>query len=488
MRTIIVVEREEDGIPSLPGVEVVLAGDYLTGPRWIEERGVRVFNLCRSYRYQSEGYYVSLLAMARKHKPFPDLSTVLDMKSRSTIRSVDEDLDDVIQKSLEGIRSEKFELSVYFGRNMAARHERLARRIFALFPAPLLRAQFQRGERWRLSSIAPIPLKDVSASHRPFLQDVATEYFSKPRYSARGAKGARYGLAILHWDEEELSPSNSKALKKFAAAAKSLGFGVEMISRDDYGRLGEFDALFIRETTSVNHHTFRFAQRAEAEGLVVIDDAQSILRCTNKVFQTEVFRLRGVQTPKTWITDKLDSARAAEEVGFPCVLKVPDSAFSQGVVKCADAAEFEAKGKAIMKDSELLLVQEFCPSDYDWRVGVLDGQPLYVCRYHMAKGHWQIVNKQGKNDYDYGRIETLAVEEAPRKVVQLALRAANAIGDGLYGVDLKQFGKEVVVIEVNDNPNLDAGQEDRVLGDELYRRIMSVFLHRVMARKGGRWR
>ena len=70
-------------------------------------------------------------------------------------------------------------------------------------------------------------------------------------------------------------------------AAAELGLGAEVVGRDDYARIAEFDALFIRATTSVNHYTFRFSRRAAAEGLVVIDDPQSIARCTNKVFLAE---------------------------------------------------------------------------------------------------------------------------------------------------------------------------------------------------------
>jgi glutathione synthase/RimK-type ligase-like ATP-grasp enzyme len=50
-------------------------------------------------------------------------------------------------------------------------------------------------------------------------------------------------------------------------------------------------------------------------------------------------------------------------------------------------------------------------------------------------------------------------------------------------VDLKQAGKNVFVIEVNDNPNIDAGVEDRVLKEEIYLRIMRVFLRRIEQRK-----
>ena len=79
----------------------------------------------------------------------------------------------------------------------------------------------------------------------------------------------------------------------------------------------------------------------------------------------------------------------------------------------------------------------------------------------------------------------MPVEQAPTKVVKAALKAANHIGKGLYGVDLKEVGGKVYMIEVNDNPNVDAGFEDAVLGEDLYLRIMRTFMARVVNRSSG---
>ncbi|MCB1726880.1 MAG: RimK family alpha-L-glutamate ligase, partial [Gammaproteobacteria bacterium] len=105
----------------------------------------------------------------------------------------------------------------------------------------------------------------------------------------------------------------------------------------------------------------------------------------------------------------------------------------------------------------------------------------YVCRYYMSRGHWQIVD-HSKGKPREGAFDTLPLDEAPKAVVQTALKAANAIGNGLYGVDLKQTGRKVLVIEVNDNPNIDGGVEDKVTGAALYQRIMREFLRRLEAR------
>ena len=63
----------------------------------------------------------------------------------------------------------------------------------------------------------------------------------------------------------------------------------------------------------------------------------------------------------------------------------------------------------------------------------------------------------------------------PRKVLDTALRAASFIGKGSYGVDLKMVNDRAIVIEINDNPGIDHGLEDAILGDELYYRLLNNF-------------
>jgi glutathione synthase/RimK-type ligase-like ATP-grasp enzyme len=445
---------------------------------------VKLFNLCRSYRYQSEGYYVSLLAEARGHKPLPSVTTIQDLKSQSMIRLVADDLDEIIQQSLAPIHADKFTLTIYFGKNLARRHERLSLHLFNMFQAPMLRAQFARNGHWTLRSICAIPTSEIPESHREFVVQVASEYFAGKRSRVKRQARSRYDLAILHTGDQPDAPSNGQAIRKFIKAAASLGLQAEVISRDDYARLAEFDALFIRETTAVNHHTYRFARRAHSEGLVVIDDPESIVKCTNKVYLAELMNRHDVSTPRTLVVHQENVEAIARDLGFPCVLKKPDSAFSLGVVKVESQAALNEQLERFLDESDLVVAQEFLPTTFDWRITVLDRRPLYACKYYMAENHWQIIKHNG-NGKEFGNFETLPVELAPRKAVRLALKAADLIGDGLYGVDIKQSGDRVYVIEVNDNPSIDAGIEDSILRDELYRRVMAVFLARIEQRKAG---
>ncbi|MCA9727592.1 MAG: RimK family protein [Candidatus Eisenbacteria bacterium] len=486
MTILVVVNNPKNWPLHIDGVELIAAREYLTNPAWSKIRAAKVFNLCRSYSYQSLGYYVSLLAEARGHRPLPAVSTVQDLKNQAIQRLASEDIDELIQKNLHTIHSAEFELSIYFGRNLARKYDRLSLGLFNMFPAPLLRASFKKVEdRWTMQNIRPIAASEIPQSHRPFVVEMATEYFAGRVPSRRKKTNYRYDLAILIDSAEENPPSNEKALEHFKQAAEAWSMHTTFIEKDDYGRLAEFDALFIRETTSVDHHTFRFAARAAAEGMVVIDDPQSILRCTNKVYLAEVLQRHGVPTPRSVVVHEDNLQETLGSLGLPCILKMPDSAFSQGVFKIDTEEEFVAKVNEMLEESDLIIAQEFLPSEFDWRIGVLNRQPLYACRYYMADQHWQIINWKAGEEEDYGKVQAVPIHEVPPAVVRNAVKAANLMGDGLYGVDMKQKGKKGFVIEVNDNPSLDAGYEDGVLGPALYERVMSVFVQRIESGKRG---
>jgi len=489
MRNLVVVNDPKDWSFSQEGVEVVPARKYLTHPSYTTLDKVRVINLCRSLGYQKIGYYVSLLADARGHKPMPSIETIQNMKDRAIAAIAGSDLQEIVDESLAKVQSEEFVLSVYFGRNMAQRHERLASALFRMFPSPYLQANFQKSEksqRWRLDSIKPLAIDDIPAGHEGFAQEATTDFLQKGHVRQQRRAQRPYDLAILVDPALPEPPSNKKALQKFAKAGEETGFNVDFIQQEDYSRIGEFDALFIRTTTGVNHHTFRFACRAEALGLVVIDDPASILRCSNKVFLAEMADQQDILVPNTMIVHRGNVHDLVARLGLPCVLKQPDSSFSAGVRKVSTMAELTEQVEAMLEKSDLVIAQGYVPTEFDWRIGVLDGQPLFACRYYMADGHWQILKRDaGGKKEDVGRAETVPVEMAPTRVVKTALKAANHVGKGLYGVDLKEVGGKVYMIEVNDNPNIDAGFEDEVLGDELYLRIMRTFFARVTARHRG---
>jgi len=485
---VIVVEKAGDFRWEDPGKRVVTVAEYIAAPERFSPRNPRVVNLCRDYDYLSAGYYCSLLAEARQDKVIPAVETILELGQKALYRGRLGELDVVLRRTLKKTpRTDEaaFEVPVFFGETLDPVFEGLAEATFDLFRCPLLKLLVERDGRWRIRAIETLSPRDVPADLDGLFRSALESYTRRRWVKPRVARATpRYDLAILHDPHDPLPPSSAKTLTKFQKIGEQMGIDVELIQKRDFLKLAQFDALFIRETTSIPHHTFRFAKRAEAEGMPVMDDPTSILRCTNKVYLAELLRANGVPAPRTEIVGRGGLKALEDQIAWPVVLKIPDGAFSKGVKKANNREELLEIAGSMLKDSEIILAQEFMPTEFDWRVGVLAGEAIFVCQYFMSKKHWQIVKHEQGGGFSEGDARTLAVEDAPANVVRLAVQAARLIGNGLYGVDIKENERGVFVIEVNDNPNLDMGVEDAVLKDELYRRVLGEFVRRLDARRG----
>ena len=481
MPKFIVVEKPENWKFNLEDIEVISAEAYISDESYQSEKSIKLINLCKSYQYQSEGYYVSLLAEARGHKVLPGVSTIQDLRFPSIIRDDSLDFDELIQSTFKHETAEKIEFNVYFGLTKDESRDKLAMQLFQLVQAPSIRVVFTKKTKWALQSTRPISLNEVPELDRPLLISALEKYLLKRREHRPDKK--KYDLAILVNPKDTNPPSNDKALKRFYKASLEAGFNTEFITRNDFVQLIQYDALFIRATTNVNHHTFRFAKKAESLGLFVIDDAESILKCTNKVYLHELLQANKILTPKSYVVTEDNCHALPSKMAFPFILKQPDGAFSKGVFKINSVEEFKKIRSTMFETSDLLIAQEFLPTPFDWRVGILDGQVIFVCKYYMASEHWQIVNWNADKDDQTGNFESVPVDQAPSGLLKTALKATSLIGKSLYGVDMKEVEGKFVVIEINDNPNIDAGVEDKFLKDKLYSMIMEVFMNKVKAKK-----
>jgi glutathione synthase/RimK-type ligase-like ATP-grasp enzyme len=482
---VFVVDRRSDFPWSAPGRLVVPAKEFVREAARRLPASARVINLCRDLSYLSLGYYSSLLAEARGHKVIPSVEVMLDLHWKRLLRIALPEVNELLHKTFQAQPNTQpsFSATIFFGTPDDPRLALAARRIFELFRCPLLAIELQHKNGWAITSIEPISIREVQEEQRQLFAEALDRYTRAAWRPQKAAVPARWSIAVLHDPKEKLPPSNPKALERFVRAGTHLGCDIELITRADYGRLAEFDALFIRETTALDHHTYRFAKKAESERMPVIDDPRSILKCTNKIYLAELLQMNNVPCPRTLILDRRGIGRIERELGFPAVIKIPDGAFSRGVFKATDAAGLQVIAERMFKDTDLIIAQEYMATSFDWRVGVLGGKPLFVCQYFMARDHWQIVKHGPAGEApEAGGARTLAVDAAPAEVVNVATKAASLIGWGLYGVDLKQTDRGVFVVEVNDNPNIDAGVEDAVLKDGLYRAVIGDLVRRLESR------
>lgn len=479
MWSTILVADEPDTIP-VPGVDVITFDTYLQTYPKLKQTKVRVINLCNTARYLSHGYYCSLLAEARQHQVLPSIRVVNDMREGSVTVFLPPTL---APDSLK-IGATEQPLLVCMGEVVEPEYRKLAVRLFQRFPAPFLRAGVERladGIKAVVSLVSPEQLDAAELEFgRRTMEDYSRGHWRT--YSER--KKYRWDLAILHSPGEAVPPSNRGAISRFIKAGEKLGIKTRTITAEDINSLSQFDALFIRETTAIDHHTYKMAREAEQKGLTVIDDSQSILRCCNKVYLHDAFSYSGVPAiPSLIISDASeDTVRLVEsELGYPVVLKMPEGSFSKGVFKAGNRESLTSTVCKMLAESALVLAQRYVYTEFDWRIGVLNGRALYACRYYMAEGHWQIYNHASKKHFS-GGFDALPTFEVPRKVLNAACKAAAIVGNGLYGIDIKEVDGRACVLEVNDNPSIDHGVEDAYLGDELYMQIMSEFLRRLELR------
>ncbi|MFC3031903.1 RimK family protein [Pseudoalteromonas fenneropenaei] len=475
LKTLIVVESEQ--LAQALGLANVLTFErYLQEYPKKDEPKTRIINLCDTQQYLSKGYYCSLLAEARKHVVQPNVKVINALRTESS---------DVLiaPKHLAELRqANSNDTWIYFGKAVNPGWQKVAQTLYKRFAAPILRAVLaEDGTRVTVTQGSMSLLSDTEQA--AFIAQLNAHSESVWRIGQQ-TKHARWEMAILVDPNEPSPPSDKDAISKFVKAARKHGIHAEVKTTETLEDVSQYDALFIRQTTAIDHATYRLASKAEAKGVVVIDDATSILRCCNKVYLHDAFSYSKVPTLKTeTVSDANPETLAQLEATFtyPMVLKMPEGSFSRGVFKVKDITELTARLSELLAESALVLVQEYLYTEYDWRIGVLNGRAIFACRYFMARNHWQIYNHESKR-FNSGGWETLPTFEVPRAVLDAALKACKLIGKGLYGVDLKEANGKAYVIEVNDNPSIEHEVEDAYLGDELYMQIMAEFQRRLELR------
>jgi glutathione synthase/RimK-type ligase-like ATP-grasp enzyme len=273
-------------------------------------------------------------------------------------------------------------------------------------------------------------------------------------------------------------PKETAALQNFKIAAEKMGHNFNFMSRESLLEIPKYDAVFIRATTDPLYTAYIVSKTAWELGLKVVDDPKSIQICGNKIHLYKLFKKYSVpHIPTIFLNkDELHHKRILEifrTFGRPVVIKAPYTSFSKYVEKVACETSFREVAKRYFRKSDVLAVQKFMPTTFDWRVGVLNNEALYVCKYMVPKGRWKHgAKRRGKPSFVWGRTISLKRENAPAKLKETALKACEVVGSGLYGVDIKEVDGDYVVVEVNDNPSIYAGYED-LRNKDIYNKIIA---------------
>lgn len=273
---------------------------------------------------------------------------------------------------------------------------------------------------------------------------------------------SRLGIFV---DRKTLSNSEQlNALIRCRDVAEGMGHDVDFIFPVDISKIPKMDALFIRARTDPLNVTYVAARMAEFYRTPVLDDPRSIQICSDKVNMYSHLMKKNISMPRTVFLSKNhltveQVTHLFDELGTPLIVKEPSTSFSLRVEMVNNIAEFFRVARRFIKLSDWIVVQQYIESRYDWRVGVLDGKLLYACKYTIPSDTFKI-QASVNGHLVYCGVESVSPDKIPPHVIRLGIDAADAIGRGLYGVDIKNNNGDAYVIEVNDNPSIESGEDD----------------------------
>src|SRR5712691_2480470 len=207
----------------------------------------------------------------------------------------------------------EFKLLVCLGIARDPRFEQFGRLLFDWFRCPALEVTVEPGAWLSIERIRPRNITRLANGEGAFLRESLHQHTKREWRDPKARTQAKYDLAVLYDPNEKMPPTSPASIKHFARIAEKHSVDIEPITRRQLAELAEYDGLFIRETTSIDNHTYRFARRASQEGMPVIDDPISMIRCTNKVFLMELLNQNQVATPPTvMLAEGADLAKAMD--------------------------------------------------------------------------------------------------------------------------------------------------------------------------------
>jgi glutathione synthase/RimK-type ligase-like ATP-grasp enzyme len=254
------------------------------------------------------------------------------------------------------------------------------------------------------------------------------------------------------------------ALLRIRDTAEQMGHSLSFIFPVDIKRIARLDGLFIRSRTDPMNISFVAAKMAEFHDIPVIDDPDSIQICSDKINMYLHMMQKEVPIPRTLFLRKKEITPAhlrsvLDQLGTPVIVKEPSTSFSARVERVDTVPDFLKVAKRFIKLSDWIVAQSFVESQFDWRVGILNREVLYVCKYIIPSESFKI-HATVNGHIVYCAVKSVSPERVPPRIVEVALQAAEAVGSGLYGVDIKEKDEQVYVIEVNDNPSLESGEDE----------------------------
>ncbi|MEM3564588.1 MAG: lysine biosynthesis protein LysX [Candidatus Jordarchaeaceae archaeon] len=245
----------------------------------------------------------------------------------------------------------------------------------------------------------------------------------------------------VRWDEKALiQAARNKNVKLVVIDAKS----IFLEATGNCDRIPEAD-IYLQRMVSTFKGLY-ITKILESKGYPVVNSYAVSSICADKLLTTLALTKAGVPSPRTFLAVDIDSAlQILEELKYPAVIKPVFGSWGRLIAPLKDPQS----AKAIIESREsmgalyqIYYIQEFVEkvNNRDIRSFII-GDEVVTAIYRVAgQGEWRTNTALG------GRAEICPVTP---EIEDLSLRAARAIGEGVYGVDILESPNGMLVNEVN---------------------------------------
>jgi ribosomal protein S6--L-glutamate ligase len=210
------------------------------------------------------------------------------------------------------------------------------------------------------------------------------------------------------------------------------------------------DAVLPRIGTAGTTYSIAVVRHFELMGVPVVNRASGIETAKNKLSCLQLLAKKGVHVPDTLISRyPRDLDKMMKLVGGPpLILKLLRGTQGTGVIFAESKASVESMLETIWSLGEDIMIQRFIAESKgkDIRVLVVNGEARAVMRRIGPEGEFR------SNIHRGGVGEPVALTKAFERV---AVKAAEAAGLSLAGVDVLESSAGPMVIEVNASPGFE---------------------------------
>lgn len=227
-----------------------------------------------------------------------------------------------------------------------------------------------------------------------------------------------------------------------------------------------FDAVIPRVGASVTFYGTAVVRQFEMMNVFSVNSSRGIVHSRDKLRCLQVLSKEGIGLPKTVFTNYSRNVEHVVESagGAPVVLKLLEGTQGLGVVLAENQNAAQSVLEAFNGLKARVIVQEFIKEagGADIRAFVVDGEVV---------GAMKRQGKEGEFRSNLHRGGSATILELTEEEKMTAIKAADAVGLGVAGVDLLQSSRGPLVLEVNSSPGLEG--IERATGVDIAGRIIA---------------